>query len=163
MPRLLSWAYGRWLLLAILVIVLDQYSKWLVQQHFELYQTLRLTAWFNLTLAYNTGAAFSFLNDAGGWQRWLFVVLAVVISGVLLVWLRRAQQLRQQALALALVIGGAIGNVIDRVRLGYVIDFIDWHYRDWHWPVFNIADSAISVGVVLLIVDSLLNDRDSSH
>jgi len=163
MSRLLSWAYGRWLLLTILVIVLDQYSKWLVLQHFELYQTLRLTAWFNLTLAYNTGAAFSFLNDAGGWQRWLFVVLAVVISGVLLVWLRRAQQLRQQALALALVIGGAIGNVIDRVRLGYVIDFIDWHYRDWHWPVFNIADSAISVGVVLLIADSLLNDRDSSH
>jgi len=163
MSRLLSWAYGRWLLLAALVIVLDQYSKWLVLQHFELYQTLRLTAWFNLTLAYNTGAAFSFLNDAGGWQRWLFVVLAVVISGVLLVWLRRAQQLRQQALALALVIGGAIGNVIDRIRLGYVIDFIDWHYRDWHWPVFNIADSAISVGVVLLIADSLLNDRDSSH
>jgi len=163
MSRLLSWAYGRWLLLAALVIVLDQYSKWLVLQHFELYQTLRLTAWFNLTLAYNTGAAFSFLNDAGGWQRWLFVVLAVVISGVLLVWLRRAQQLRQQALALALVIGGAIGNVIDRVRLGYVIDFIDWHYRDWHWPVFNLADSAISVGVVLLIADSLLNDRDSSH
>ncbi len=163
MPRLLSWSYGRWLLLAILVIVLDQYSKWLVLQHFELYQTLRLTSWFNLTLAYNTGAAFSFLNDAGGWQRWLFVVLAVVISGVLLVWLRRAQQLRLQALALALVIGGAIGNVIDRVRLGYVIDFIDWHYQDWHWPVFNIADSAISVGVVLLIVDSLFNADTSSR
>ena len=163
MPRLLSWSYGRWLLLAILVIVLDQYSKWLVLQHFELYQTLRLTSWFNLTLAYNTGAAFSFLNDAGGWQRWLFVVLAVIISGVLLVWLRRAQQLRLQALALALVIGGAIGNVIDRVRLGYVIDFIDWHYRDWHWPVFNIADSAISVGVVLLIVDSLFNAATSSN
>ena len=163
MPRLLSWAYGRWLLLALLVIVLDQYSKWLVLQHFELYQTLRLTSWFNLTLAYNTGAAFSFLNDAGGWQRWLFVVLAVIISGVLLVWLRRAQQLRLQALALALVIGGAIGNVIDRVRLGYVVDFIDWHYRDWHWPVFNIADSAISVGVVLLIADSLFNAGDRSN
>jgi len=163
MPRLLSWDYGRWLLLAVLVIVLDQYSKWLVLQHFELYQTLRLTSWFNLTLAYNTGAAFSFLNDAGGWQRWLFVVLAVIISGVLLVWLRRAQQLRLQALALALVIGGAIGNVIDRVRLGYVVDFIDWHYRDWHWPVFNLADSAITLGVVLLIVDSLFNADTSSH
>ena len=163
MPQLLFWSYGRWLSLAVLVIVLDQYSKWLVLQHFELYQTLRLTSWFNLTLAYNTGAAFSFLNDAGGWQRWLFVVLAVVISGVLLVWLRRAQQLRLQALALALVIGGAIGNVIDRVRLGYVVDFIDWHYRDWHWPVFNIADSAISVGVVLLIADSLFNADTSSH
>ena len=158
----MSWQYGRWLLLAVLVILLDQYSKWLVLQHFELYQSLRLSAWFNLTLAYNTGAAFSFLNDAGGWQRWLFVLLAVVISGVLLVWLWRAQQLRLQALALALVIGGAIGNVIDRVRLGYVIDFIDWHYRDWHWPVFNIADSAISVGVVLLIVDSLFNAPASS-
>ena len=163
MPRLLSWSYGRWLLLAILVVVLDQYSKWLVLQHFELYQTLRLTSWFNLTLAYNTGAAFSFLNDAGGWQRWLFVVLAVVISGVLLVWLWRAQQLRLQALALALVIGGAIGNVIDRVRLGYVIDFIDWHYRDWHWPVFNLADSAITLGVALLIVDSLFNAETSSN
>ncbi len=147
--------YARWLLLSVLVVVLDQYSKWLVLQHFDLYETLRLTNWFNLTLAYNTGAAFSFLNDAGGWQRWLFVVLAVVITGVLLVWLQRARHLRLQALALALIIGGAIGNVIDRVRLGYVIDFIDWHYRDWHWPVFNLADSAISVGVVLLIVDSL--------
>lgn len=152
---MMSWSYGRWLLLAALVIALDQYSKWLVLQHFELYQSLVLTSWFNLTLAYNTGAAFSFLNDAGGWQRWLFVLLAVVITGVLLVWLQRARHLRLQALALALVIGGAIGNVIDRIRLGHVVDFIDWHYRDWHWPVFNLADSAISVGVVLLIVDSL--------
>jgi len=158
----MSWTYGRWLLLAALVIVLDQYSKWLVLQHFELYQSLVLTNWFNLTLAYNTGAAFSFLNDAGGWQRWLFVLLAVVITAVLLVWLQRARHLRLQALALALVIGGAIGNVIDRIRLGYVIDFIDWHYRDWHWPVFNIADSAISVGVVLLIADSLFNAHASS-
>jgi len=156
----MSWPYGRWLLLAVLVIVLDQYSKWLVLQHFELYESLRLSSWFNLTLAYNTGAAFSFLNDAGGWQRWLFVVLAVVITGVLLVWLQRARHLRLQALALALVIGGAIGNVIDRIRLGHVIDFIDWHYRDWHWPVFNLADSAISVGVVLLIADSLLSSRN---
>lgn len=159
----MSWCYGRWLLLAALVIVLDQYSKWLVLQHFELYQNLILTSWFNLTLAYNTGAAFSFLNDAGGWQRWLFVVLAVVITVVLLVWLQRACHLRLQALALALVIGGAIGNVIDRIRLGYVIDFIDWHYRDWHWPVFNLADSAISVGVVLLIVDSLVSNRNPSE
>lgn len=158
----MSWCYGRWLLLAALVIVLDQYSKWLVLQHFELYQNLILTSWFNLTLAYNTGAAFSFLNDAGGWQRWLFVVLAVVIAVVLLVWLQRVSHLRLQALALALVIGGAIGNVIDRIRLGYVIDFIDWHYRDWHWPVFNLADSAISVGVVLLIVDSLINASNIS-
>jgi len=155
----MSWSYGRWLLLAVLVIVLDQYSKWLVLQHFELYQSLVLTSWFNLTLAYNTGAAFSFLNDAGGWQRWLFVLLAVVITAVLLVWLRKAQQLPLQALALALVIGGAIGNVIDRIRLGHVVDFIDWHYRDWHWPVFNLADAAISVGVVLLIADSLLSSR----
>jgi len=152
---LMSWAYGRWLLLAALVIVLDQYSKWLVLQHFELYQNLRLSSWFNLTLAYNTGAAFSFLNDAGGWQRWLFVVLAVVITGVLTVWLQRARHLHMQSLALALIIGGAVGNVIDRIRLGHVIDFIDWHYRDWHWPVFNIADSAITVGVLLLILDSL--------
>ncbi|MDA3934671.1 MAG: signal peptidase II [Gammaproteobacteria bacterium] len=149
--------YARWLLLSVLVVVLDQYSKWLVLQHFDLYETLHLTNWFNLTLAYNTGAAFSFLNDAGGWQRWLFVALAVVITGVLLVWLQRARHLRLQALALALIIGGAIGNVIDRVRLGHVIDFIDWHYHDWHWPVFNLADSAISVGVVLLIVDSLFS------
>jgi signal peptidase II len=159
---LMSWSYGRWLLLAALVIVLDQYSKWLVQQHFELYESLRLSSWFNLTLAYNTGAAFSFLNDAGGWQRWLFVVLAVAITGVLTVWLQRAHHLRLQSLALALIIGGAVGNVIDRIRLGYVIDFIDWHYRDWHWPVFNIADSAISVGVVLLILDSLFLQHEDS-
>ncbi len=146
-----------WLLLSALIIIADQISKHVVLAHLELHETIPvIDGLFNWTLAYNEGAAFSFLADAGGWQRWFFTVLAVVVSGVLAVWLARTPRHDwKSALPLALVIGGAIGNVIDRVRFGHVVDFIDVHYAGSHFPAFNIADSAISVGAVLLIVFGL--------
>jgi len=143
-----------WLSLAALIIVLDQLSKLWISSHFFYGESLPVIHFFNLVLAHNTGAAFSFLNDAGGWQRWLFSAIALVAA----VWIVRL--LRQHAhetlfcLALALVLGGALGNLIDRVAYGYVVDFIDIYYEDWHFPAFNVADSAISVGAALLILDS---------
>lgn len=147
----------RWLWLSLLVILLDQGTKYLAENQLQLYQPVPVLSFFNFTLAYNTGAAFSFLADAGGWQRWFFLGLAVAVSIGLIFWLRR---LRANALwegfAVALILGGALGNVIDRLWHGYVIDFIDLYYQSWHWPAFNIADSAITVGAALLILQSLL-------
>ena len=143
-----------WLLLAGLVIVFDQLTKWLMVSWLSLYETVPVIPFFNLTMAHNTGAAFSFLAQAGGWQRWFFVGLAIIISVVLLVWLRKAVENKLEATALSLILGGAIGNVIDRVHLGYVIDFLDVYYGSYHWPAFNIADSAIVIGAGLLIFDS---------
>ena len=147
-----------WLLLSLLVIVLDQISKGIVLAHIELYHTVPVIAGFlNWTLAFNEGAAFSFLNDQGGWQRWLFGLLALGVSLVLIAWLKRtARGDWRTALPLALVIGGALGNLVDRVRLGHVVDFIQVYYGQSYFPTFNIADSAISVGAVLLIGLSLL-------
>jgi signal peptidase II len=145
-----------WLLLSAVVVVLDWWTKGLASEHLTLYRPLELTSWLNLTLAHNYGAAFSFLSDAGGWQRWLFTVLASVVTLVLFIWLLRLPAREKlTGVALALVIGGAIGNLIDRVMLGYVVDFIDVYYRDWHWPAFNVADSAITCGVILLLFDGL--------
>jgi signal peptidase II len=110
---------------------------------------------FNFTLAYNSGAAFSFLADAGGWQRWFFVALALAISAGLVVWLYRLRaNVWGEAVAITLILGGALGNVIDRLWHGHVIDFIDVYYQNWHWPAFNVADSAITVGAVLLVLQS---------
>jgi signal peptidase II len=121
-----------------------------------LYRSHEIWSWLNMTLAHNYGAAFSFLSDAGGWQRRFFTALASVVSAVLIVWvLRLPRREWLTGLALALVIGGALGNLSDRVQLGYVVDFIDVHYRGYHWPAFNVADSAISCGVILLILDAL--------
>jgi signal peptidase II len=120
-------------------------------------EVLVLLPFFNLTLAYNPGAAFSFLSDQGGWQRWFFIVLAFVVSAVLLVWLSRLKrEERWTAVALGLIIGGAVGNLIDRIWLGHVIDFIQLHYADLFWPAFNVADSAITVGVATMLLDSLV-------
>ncbi|MEJ2347281.1 MAG: signal peptidase II [Gammaproteobacteria bacterium] len=153
----------KWLWLSVLVVVLDQVSKALASAHLHYHQPVDVLPMFNLTLSYNTGAAFSFLGDAGGWQRWLFVGLAVVVSVVLVLWLKRLTRREVWiASSLALIVGGAVGNVIDRVRLGYVVDFLDVYYRSWHWPTFNIADSAITVGVTILILDGLLG-RSSSR
>lgn len=150
----------RWLWLSALVIGLDQFSKYLAETHLAFQTPQALLPGLNLTLMYNTGAAFSFLSDAGGWQRWLFTGLAIAASAALVVWLHRlpATQ-RTLAIALAAILGGALGNVIDRIRLGHVIDFIDVYYRGWHWPAFNIADSAITLGVVVLIVDGVFGGR----
>jgi len=148
----------RWLWVSVFTVVFDQASKFAVLTMMELYQTIAVMPFVNFTYVHNTGAAFSFLSQAGGWQRWFFAFFAVVISLVLLVWLIRLKpHERLLAIALSLVLGGAIGNLIDRVALGYVIDFIDVYYQSWHWPVFNIADCAITIGVALLVLDSLLS------
>ena len=146
-----------WLLAAFVIVVLDLWTKSLATQSLSLYRPVELTSWLNMTLAHNYGAAFSFLSDAGGWQRWLFTILAAVVTVVLIVWLFRLQAREKlTAAALGLIIGGALGNLIDRVMNGYVVDFIDVYYRDWHWPAFNLADSAITGGVILLLLDALL-------
>lgn len=145
-----------WLSLSLIIVIIDQLTKiWavntLVYEH-----PMAVLPFMNFTLLYNTGAAFSFLAEAGGWQRWLFMGLAIVISIGLVVWLLRLS-VRQLGLiiALALILGGAIGNLIDRVIYGYVIDFIDVYYQTWHWPAFNVADSAITIGVTILLIDAL--------
>ena len=150
----------RWYGLALLVVVLDQYTKGLAESALEYGRPVEVFSWFNLTLQYNKGAAFSFLSDAGGWQRYFFSVVAVVISAVLVVWLyRMPRQQRLLALALALILGGALGNVWDRLVLGHVVDFISVHYGGYYFPAFNIADSAISVGAALMIFDSLFGQE----
>lgn len=152
----------KWVWLSGLVIVLDQASKYLAENMLVWGKPVEVFSWFNFFLAYNTGAAFSFLSDASGWQRWFFICVGTVAVTIILVWMHRLSiGERRTAIALALILGGAIGNIIDRVLWGHVIDFIDWHYRDWHWPAFNIADSAISVGVALLIIDTLFGRRAS--
>lgn len=146
----------KWLNVSAVVIVLDQISKWFMINWLDLHETVAVFPFFNLTLAHNYGAAFSFLASAGGWQRWFFVALALAISTALFIWLKRLpSNAKLEAASLALILGGAIGNVIDRLIHGYVIDFLDVYYGSYHWPAFNVADSAICVGAVLLILDSL--------
>ena len=146
-----------WLSLSAVVIALDQITKQIVLATLTPYTPHAVVpGLLNWTLAFNTGAAFSFLHDAGGWQRWLFSALAIGVCIVLVGWLRRLPRGEwRTALPLALVIGGALGNLIDRIRLGRVTDFIEVYYQQWSWPAFNVADSAISVGAVLLIVFGL--------
>ena len=147
----------RWLWLSLVVIVLDQITKQWVEAQLLVFERVPLLSWLNLTLAYNEGAAFSFLADQGGWQRWFFAVLAVVVVGVLYTWLRRlSRQDLLIAVSLSLVIGGAIGNVIDRLAYGAVFDFIQFHIGSWSWYVFNVADAAIVAGVVGLLYDSFV-------
>ena len=145
-----------WLLMSAVIVVLDLWTKSLATESLTLYRPVELTSWLNMTLAHNYGAAFSFLSDAGGWQRWLFTGLASVVTLVLIVWLLRLPAKEKlTGAALGLIIGGAVGNLADRVNHGYVVDFIDVYYREWHWPAFNLADSAITCGVVLLLIDGL--------
>ncbi|TKB48776.1 lipoprotein signal peptidase [Ferrimonas sediminicola] len=154
----------RWIWVALVALVLDQASKLAVMASFQLYESLALIPSLNLTYVHNTGAAFSFLADAGGWQRWAFAGFALVVTLVLLVLMRRQESGQWRLnLAYALIIGGAIGNVIDRVAYGYVVDFIDFYVGSWHWPAFNIADSAICVGAVLMILDSFMDGRKAKE
>ena len=155
----------RWLWLTALVIGLDQLTKIWAESVLSAAPPIHLVPHLDLRLAYNAGAAFSFLSDAGGWQRWFFVVLAVVVTLVLLVWLARlSARDKLTATGLALVIGGALGNLIDRVAYGHVIDFIDVYWdASLHWPAFNIADSAISVGAVMLIIDSIKHHESKNQ
>ena len=145
-----------WLLFSVVIVVLDLWTKQIATDSLTLYRPVELTSWLNMTLAHNYGAAFSFLSDAGGWQRWLFTGLASVVTVVLVVWLLRLPANEKlTAAALSLVIGGAVGNLIDRIVNGYVVDFIDVFYQSHHWPAFNLADSAITCGVILLLVDGI--------
>ena len=150
--------FGRlgWLVLSLLVLVIDQVSKAHFEGSLQMFQQIVVIPdYFSWTLAYNTGAAFSFLADGGGWQRWLFALIAVVVSAVLVVWLKRlGRDDTWQAIALALVLGGALGNLYDRIALGHVIDFILVHWQNrWYFPAFNFADSAITVGAIMLALD----------
>jgi signal peptidase II len=146
-----------WTSVVTTVVVLDQATKWAIIQWVPLFEKVQINSFINITHQRNTGAAFSFLANAGGWQRWFFVVLSGVVSAVIAVWLWRLRESKQTVLALGLafVLGGAIGNVIDRVRLGYVTDFIQVLIGGWPFPSFNVADSAITVGATLLIIDAL--------
>ncbi|WP_217631885.1 signal peptidase II [Thiohalomonas denitrificans] len=150
----------KWLWLSVVIVVLDQGTKLLASHSLELHQPVSLIPMLNLTLMHNTGAAFSFLSNAGGWQRWFFTGLALVISAFIIGWIRKLEAGQTWlAVALALILGGALGNVWDRVMLGYVVDFIDVYYGRWHWPAFNIADAAISIGAVMLVIDSFRGHR----
>jgi signal peptidase II len=153
-----SFAWTRWLWLSLAIMVADLATKAWVTHVFELYESRRVLPFFNLVLVHNKGAAFSFLADAGGWQRWFFTVVTLGISAVLLVLLRKHSHQRLVAFALALVLGGAAGNLWDRVTLGYVVDFVQLHIPGSGlppWPAFNVADSAICIGVALLLWDGL--------
>ena len=153
-------AFKPGLLIAAALVALDQVTKWLALTLLRPYEPVEVLPFLNLRLAFNPGAAFSFLADGDGWQRWFFVAVALAISAYLLVWLRglpRSDWL--QALGVAGVLGGAVGNMVDRLMLGVVVDFIDLHLAGWHWPTFNVADSAITVGVVLLLIGLFRESR----
>ncbi len=150
-----------WLRLSALVLFMDQATKILAEYYLDLHQPLEVLSFFNLTLMKNEGAAFSFLADAGGWQRWFFVMVALVLVVFMIRWLRSLpSESKALAIALSLLIGGASGNLIDRVQYGYVIDFIDLHAYGWHWPAFNIADSAIFIGVAILLWDTVFGNSE---
>jgi signal peptidase II len=152
----------RWLGLAAVVIFLDQASKLWISAHFVYGESLRVLAVFDLVLAHNTGAAFSFLHDAGGIQRWLFSGIAVVASVWIAALLRKHAAETLFALALSLILGGALGNLIDRIAYGHVVDFLAFHWNEYYFPAFNIADSAITLGAALLIFDGLRTARHSA-
>ncbi len=146
--------------LSVLVVALDQISKYIIEHQLALFQAIDLLPVLQITRLHNPGAAFSFLADAAGWQRWAFTALAVVVSVALVLWLHRIERGHAVlASAVSLILGGAIGNVIDRLHLGHVIDFIYVHWGQHYFPAFNIADSAISVGAGLLLLDTFLSER----
>lgn len=149
-----------WLWLSVVVIVLDQLSKWLVLQHLSVNEIYRLMPYLNFTLRYNSGAAFSFLHNAGGWHVYLLIALPSLIALVLLIWLWNTERSRWfLGLSLGLIIGGALGNVIDRLRLGHVVDFVDFHIGHWHFATFNVADSAVCVGAFFLVLQLLFGSQ----
>lgn len=171
----------KWLWITLLVVIIDQVSKQWISDSLQMYQTVTVMPMLNIYLAHNPGAAFSFLSAAGGWQRWLFTLIALAVSVGLIMWIRRLPpQERGLAIGLAFILGGALGNVIDRILFGYVIDFIQFYYPGQRclpgfsllqsaggtqciWPTFNIADSAITIGVAVLILDGIISLRRKRH
>ena len=148
-----------WLAWAALLVIADQFTKTRTLGYYRLGDATYVTSFFNIVRAHNTGAAFSFLADAGGWQRWLFTGIAVATAAFILWQLRAHPGQRLFCFALSSILGGAIGNVVDRLQHGYVVDFLDFHLRGWHFPAFNVADAAITVGAACLILDELLRVR----
>ena len=147
---------SRWFALAAGVILLDQVTKWAVLESFAYGERREITKFFNLVLVYNKGAAFSMFASADGWQTPLLILFAIVAAGIVSYLIVRNREKRVLCLGLALILGGALGNLIDRVRFGHVVDFLDFHAMGWHWPAFNVADSGITVGAVLLILDGFV-------
>jgi len=158
-----SLKYKSWIWITLIVITFDQITKILADQYLHFHQPVEIIPMFNFTLMYNEGAAFSFLANAGGWQRWFFLSLTSIVSLFIFLWIRKlkSHQVLQYS-ALALILGGAIGNLIDRSIYGHVIDFLDVYYQQHHWPAFNIADSAITVGAILLIYDTIKNPHENN-
>ncbi|MFA7241592.1 MAG: signal peptidase II [Sulfuricellaceae bacterium] len=152
--------WWRWLAISAVVVALDQIAKQWVVHAFVQGEVLPVMAYFNLTLAYNSGAAFSFLADAGGWQRVFFTAIAGIASVVIIHLLRKHPQQTLFCVALSLILGGALGNLWDRLAIGQVVDFLDFYVNNHHWPAFNVADSAITAGATLLILDGLKNKSD---
>ncbi|UJF23086.1 signal peptidase II [Shewanella sp. OMA3-2] len=149
----------RWYWVAVFVFIADQLSKQWVLENFDLYESIQLLPFFNFTYVRNYGAAFSFLSDAGGWQRWFFAVIAIGFSTLLTIWLRKqSHKMLRTNLAYTLVIGGALGNLIDRLMHGFVVDFIDFYWKTSHYPAFNIADSAIFMGAILILWEAFKPD-----
>jgi len=149
-----------WLWLTFVWLIADQVTKYLVVDSMELYQSIEILPFFNLTYVHNPGAAFSFLADQGGWQRWFFTAIAAIASIIFTVWLAKTPKTQTMLnIAFALMLSGALGNLIDRVLFGYVIDFLDFYIAGKHWPAFNIADSMIFIGAALMIIDSFINDE----
>lgn len=151
----------RWLPVTAAVIGLDQFTKLLVVHHVKLYSSIYVLPVLDISLRYNRGAAFSFLEGASGWQRWFFTVLALIVSATILIWMRRLRGATQWllCLSLAFILAGALGNMIDRLRIGHVIDFVVAHWHHAEFPAFNVADSSITVGAALLLLDALLDSR----
>ena len=147
----------RWLSISAIVVALDLYTKRLVQQAFEYGDHHAVTSFFDLVRYHNEGAAFSFLANAGGWQRFFFTGISVIAAAVIIYLLRKHSQNKLFCFGLALVLGGALGNLYDRVTLGYVVDFLYFYYQQWAWPAFNVADSAICVGVAVLLLESFIS------
>ncbi len=148
-----------WLAWAVVILVADQITKTLILQYYQLGDSTYITSFFNIVRAHNTGAAFSFLANAGGWQRWLFTGIGAAATIFILWQLRAHPGQKLFCFALSSILGGAVGNVVDRLMHGYVVDFLDFHVAGWHWPAFNLADSAIMLGAACLIMDELLRVR----
>ncbi len=149
----------RWLLLAAVLIVLDQLTKLYFDASLRYAERIAVLPFFDFTLLYNPGAAFSFLAQADGWQRWFFTVLGLCASVFILVMMHKSRSNKRLLLALTLILGGALGNVIDRIAYGHVVDFLLFYWKDWYYPAFNIADTCITLGAILLILDELLRLR----
>ncbi len=166
MPESSRFGHLPWLLLSMLILVADRVTKDIFEGTLSMYQRIEvIPGYFDWTLAYNTGAAFSFLADAAGWQRWFFAAIAIVVSVVLVVWLKRLKRHETLlAVALAMVLGGALGNLYDRVVLGHVVDFILVHWQNrWYFPAFNLADTFITIGAILLALDMFKSDKSAKE